>query len=270
MHTANIIELSREGITDSHAHLTGDELWGKIEDVVSRAHAAHVKRIVNICTDEKSLQRGLELAKRMPWIFNTAATTPHDVEKEGESFFPLVEKHAGSLVAIGETGLDYHYQHSPKEIQQKFLRLYIELAKKKKLPLVFHCREAFADLFAITQEMCPDHPCLLHCFTGTLQEAREAVKRGWKISFSGIVTFKKSEELRAVGKEIPLEHILVETDAPYLAPQSLRGRENEPAFIRETVECLANLRGISPDVLAKKTSTNAETFFPFSKAQPGV
>lgn len=270
MHTANTIELSREGITDSHAHLTGDELWGKIEDLVARAHAANVKRIVNICTDERSLERGLELAKRHPWIFNTAATTPHDVEKEGESFFPLAQKHVSSLVAIGETGLDYHYQHSPREIQQKFLRRYIELAKKHALPLVFHCREAFPDLFAITQEMCPDHPCLLHCFTGGLQEARLAVKRGWKISFSGIVTFKKSEELRLVAKEIPLEHILVETDAPYLAPQSLRGRENEPAFIRETVECLANLRGIAPGALAEKTSANAETFFPFSKAERSV
>lgn len=257
-------------ITDTHAHLTGEELSGKAEELLARARDAGVGRIVNVCTDVLSLERGITLAKRHEWIFNTAATTPHDVLKEGESFFPLVEKSSHLLVAIGETGLDYYYEHSPKEVQQQFLRRYIELAKKSALPLVFHCRDAFSDLFAITGEMCPGHPCLLHCFTGALDEAMEGVRRGWMISFSGIVTFKKSEELRRVAKEIPLEHLLVETDAPYLAPQSVRGRENEPAYIRETLFCIAVLRGMKSETLAEITSANAETFFSFSKARRGV
>ena len=255
---------------DTHAHLTVEPLVADVDAVALRAKERGLQKIVNICIDEKSLLEGLELAKRHPWIFNAAATTPHDVEKEGESFFPLVEKHLKQLVAIGETGLDYFYAHSPKEIQQKFLRKYLLLTKRSGLPLIFHCRDAFADLFAIVDEVAPKHPAILHCFTGTLDEAKGCLKRGWMISFSGIVTFKKSEALRAVVKEIPLQNLLVETDAPYLAPQSKRGSVNEPAFIMETVEMISALKCISTQEMIKIAADNAINFFPFSKVERGV
>lgn len=255
---------------DTHAHLTGESLAEQADAIAMRAKEAGLEKIVNICTDAPSLEKGLALAERCPWVFNAAATTPHDVEKEGESFFPLVEKHLKRLVAIGETGLDYFYAHSPKEIQQKFFRRYLALAKKTGLPLIFHCRDAFEDLFAIADEVAPRHPALLHCFTGTFEEAREGIKRGWMISFSGIVTFKKSEALREVAKQVPLENLLVETDAPYLAPQSRRGSVNEPAYILETVELLSKLKGLTASEMSKITTENAIKFFPFSKVERDV
>ena len=133
---------------DSHAHLADDSVIGDVENILKRAQEKGVEKIVNICTGVVSLERGLELAKKVSWVYNTAATTPHDVEKEGELFFPIVTKAAKGkqLVAIGETGLDYHYEHSNRQVQKKFLSKYFELAKETKLPLIFHCREAFGDL----------------------------------------------------------------------------------------------------------------------------
>ncbi|MBI2742290.1 MAG: TatD family hydrolase [Chlamydiales bacterium] len=252
-------------IIDTHAHLTGEELAPLADEILGRAQAKGVQKIVNICTDVQSLEKGLALASRYNWVFNTAATTPHDVEKEGESFFPLVEEAAKQkkLVAIGETGLDYHYEHSPKTTQQKFLLRYLALAVKYSLPAVFHCRDAFEDLFAMTDEVYKGRPALLHCYTGSAQEAARAVDRGWMISFSGILTFKKSEALREVARAVPLSHIVVETDAPYLSPQSMRGSPNEPAFITETVEVLARIKNLNPDEVARATSENAIKFFSF-------
>ncbi len=252
-------------ITDTHAHLTSAELAPNVDEIINRAKANGVTRIVNICTDQITLEKGMALAERYDWIYNTAATTPHDVEKEGESFFPLVREQAKKkkLIAIGETGLDYFYVHSPKALQQKFLLRYLELAKETALPVIFHCRDAFADLFALTDETYKGRPALLHCFTGSSEEAKQGLERGWMISFSGIITFKKSDALREVVKYVPLDRIVVETDAPYLAPQSMRSKVNEPAFIRETVETLARLKEISFDEAARATSSNARKFFSF-------
>lgn len=248
---------------DSHAHLTSSEMLADVQEVLARAKAAKVTKIINICTDQATLEKGLALKEQYDWVYNTAATTPHDVEKEGESFFPLVAKCAKEkkLVAIGETGLDYHYEHSPKKMQQKFLERYLQLALDCNLPVVIHCRDAFADLFSIADALYKKERLLLHCFTGTLEEAKDAVKRGWSISFSGIVTFKKSESLREVARHIPLEHILIETDAPYLAPQSQRGKRNEPSFLPETAALLASLRNIPLAAFAEATSKNAARFF---------
>lgn len=242
---------------DSHAHLFS--LEGDLRAFLSRAKEAHVEAIVNIATTPDEMEKGLALAKEVPWIFNAAATTPHDVEKQGEEHFSLIEKRAleGSLVAIGETGLDYHYAHSKKEVQQTFLRRYLDLARRCQLPVIFHCREAFEDLFKIVSEK----RALLHCFTGTLEEAKEVIYRGWYLSLSGIVTFKKSEELRIVAREVPLSQLLIETDAPYLAPQSKRGKQNEPSFIGETAQVIADVKGISIEELSKATSDNAKRFF---------
>jgi TatD DNase family protein len=250
-------------LTDSHAHLGYDTLYDNLEEVLLRSAGAGVSRIFNICTDRVTAERGVEISKKHKMIYNVAATTPHDVKEEGEANFSFFEKLAKEkhLVAIGETGLDYHYEHSPKDQQKLFLIRYFALAKECALPVVIHCRDAFEDLFAIADEQYKDLPLLLHCFTGGIEEARRALDRGWKISFSGIVTFKKSEQLREAALYTPLESMLIETDSPYLAPQSKRGQSNEPSFILETAQKLAELKKVSFEDFAKVTSDNASQFF---------
>lgn len=254
-------------LIDSHAHLTKMELQGGVDQLLKNAYSAGIQTIVNICTDVETLNLGLELAQKYPWIYNTAATTPHDVEKEGENFFSIVADHArqGNLVAIGETGLDYYYQHSPSDIQKKFLRRYLHLALECNLPIVIHCREAFKDFFEILDAEYKHHeklgPGVLHCFTGTLKEAEQVIKRGWYLSLSGIVTFKKSEELRRVAQMVPLDQLLIETDSPYLAPQSKRGKVNEPAYLPEIAESIAQTKGISLEELAEATRKNTYQLF---------
>ena len=243
-----------------------------VTEVLSRAHGAGVGAVVNICTDKASLEAGLKLAEAQspdgqPRIYNAASTTPHDVEKEGEEVFPLMAEAArsGRLVAVGETGLDYFYEHAPRELQKDFLRRYLHLAIEVALPVVIHCRDAFSDFFEILDaEYLIDGklgPGVLHCFTGTAEEAEQVVSRGWYLSLSGIVSYKKSEDLRAVAKQVPLDQLLIETDAPYLAPQPMRGKRNEPSFLPETAKVIAEVKGISLEELAAATSRNARTLF---------
>lgn len=252
---------------DSHAHITSEQIYGNVDALLERAKANGITDIINICTDEPTLIKGLELAKKYSWIHNVASTTPHDVSKEGELLFPLMAKHAknGDLVAVGETGLDYFYEHSPKDLQQDFLRRYLHLALECQLPVVIHCREAFNDFFSILDsEYCINGkhaPGVLHCFTGTVQEAEEVIKRDWFLSLSGIVTFKKSQILRDVAKIVPLNRLLIETDTPYLAPQSHRGKLNEPSYLPETAATIAEVKGISLEEVAAATSANARELF---------
>lgn len=261
--------MTKTNFIDSHAHLTSHAVFDDIEGILSRAQSNHIKAVVNICTDVTTLERGITLSQNYPWVHTVAATTPHDVVNEGESFFPIVTQHAknGNLVAIGETGLDYYYEHSPKEKQKEFLRRYFHLATECRLPVVIHCREAFDDFFAILdaeyQHNGKHFPGVLHCFTGTVKEAEEVLKRNWYLSLSGIVTFKKSTVLREVAKMVPLDQLLIETDTPYLAPQSHRGKTNEPAYIPEIAAIIAETKGISLEEVAKATCANAQKLFKF-------
>ncbi|MBM3191965.1 MAG: TatD family deoxyribonuclease [Chlamydiae bacterium] len=250
-------------LIDSHAHISGETLYLQAEELIARAQALGVKAIVNICTDQLSAERGLELAKRYEGIYNVGATTPHDVEELGEQDFVFFEKLAEDkkLVAIGETGLDYHYEHSAKPLQQQYLIRYFELATRLNLPIVVHCREAFEDLFALAKDYYRDRPLLLHCFTGSKEEAKRALDLGWKISFSGIVTFKKSQSLQDVARFVPLEAMLIETDSPYLAPQSKRGQVNEPSFLVETAQYLAELKEVPFNTFASICTQNTLAFF---------
>ncbi|HEY5235778.1 MAG TPA: TatD family hydrolase [Rhabdochlamydiaceae bacterium] len=254
-------------LIDSHAHLTVPSVVDHVEEVLERAQQKNIKAIVNICIDPLSLEKGIHLAERHDWIFNAAATTPHDVEKEGELFFPTVEKkaHEGKLIAIGETGLDYHYQHSPIFSQKAYLVRYFALAVAAKLPIIFHCRDAFKDLFELSDHHYQGRPAILHCFTGTLEEAKECLERGWMISISGIITFKKSVLLKEVAAYVPLDRLLIETDTPYLAPESKRGKSNEPSYIDETAKVLAQVKGLSIEEVAEATARNASQFFSFPK-----
>lgn len=249
---------------DSHAHLTSEAILPIVEEVISRAKQSNILHILNICTDKSSLEEGISLNQKHPFVKNAGATTPHDVEKEGELFFPLFQKAAeeNQLAAIGETGLDYHYTHSPIPLQKQFLVKYLNLASAHQLPVIFHCRDAFEDLFSIVDYEYPKKSAaVLHCFTGSLKEAEEVLKRGWYLSLSGIVTFKKSEELREVAKMVPLSQLLIETDSPYLAPQSKRGKPNEPSFLPETAQLIAAVKGIPAHEVASATFQNAKGLF---------
>jgi len=248
---------------DTHAHLTDLDAYDNLDEIIKRAKDANVLKIINICTNKASLEKGLRLAEKYDCIYNTAATTPHDVEKEGDIFFPIVDQIAENkqIVAIGETGLDYYYKYSPLETQKKFLQKYIKLAKKYNLPLVIHCRESFSDLFKIADTEGLKSKAVLHCFTGTQIEAKEVLKRGWYISFSGIVTFKNSNELREVIEIVPLDRILIETDSPYLAPQVKRGKKNEPANVVEIAKTIAGVKNMNLDEVANITYKNAINFF---------
>ena len=251
---------------DSHAHITADGPYEDLEGILSRAKNVGIEAIVNICTDKTTLERGVEAAKKYKYIYNTGATTPHDAKSEGKLNFPVFENAArnGQLVAIGETGLDYFYEHSAKEEQQKLLKRYFNLAKECNLPVVIHCRDAFEDLFSIAKNDFPKGKALLHCFTGTLDEAMQAIEMGWLISFSGIVTFKKSVELRKVLEEIPLNKIIIETDTPYLAPESKRGKANEPSFIKEIAQMISNVKKVSFEKVCESTVKNTKAFFSLS------
>ena len=254
-------------LIDSHAHLTSSAVFDQVDSILDRAQQAGVRAIINICTDPLSLERGIALSQRYPWIYQAAATTPHDVEKEGEQVFEVIAASArqGQLKAVGETGLDYYYEHADRAIQKQFLRRYLHLALECQLPVVIHCREAFKDLFEIVDaeyQVNGRHaPGVLHCFTGTMAEAEEVIKRGWMLSLSGIVTFKKSLELQEVARQVPLQHLLIETDTPYLAPQKHRGKQNEPAFLVETAQFIASLKQIAFETLAKTTAHQASFLF---------
>lgn len=256
---------------DSHAHLTSPSVFEHLDIILERALQASVTHVTNICTDALSLERGLQLAEMHPWILQAGATTPHDVEKEGELYFGLFAEAArnGKLAAVGETGLDYYYEHSNRDLQKQFLIRYLLLALECNLPVVIHCREAFADFFEIldAEYMVNGKHArgVLHCFTGTMAEAEEVIKRDWMLSMSGIVTFKKSVELQEVAKQVPLSQLLIETDTPYLAPQKHRGKPNEPSYVVETAAFIAQLRGITVEEVAQTTTANATRLFNIQK-----
>lgn len=252
---------------DSHAHLTCKHLAPQVDELATRAWQGGVKHVVNICTDRDSLEKGLALTCKYPWIFNAGATTPHDVDKEGEELFPLFAEQArsGAFVAVGETGLDYFYEHSDRTVQQHFFRRYLSLALECSLPIIIHCREAFEDFFSIIDADYTQNgrhaPGVLHCFTGTASEAEGVLTRGWFLSLSGIVTFKKSETLRDVARLVPLDRLLIETDAPYLAPQKHRGKTNEPSYLPEIAQVIADAKQISLEAVAIASYQNACRLF---------
>lgn len=251
---------------DSHAHLSCDQVAIFAEEMIQRASLKGVSSIINICTDLPSLDQGLELQKRFPQIYNAAAIVPQDAHKEGlEPFFKKIKEatQQKELVAIGETGLDYFYGLETKQKQWEWLEKHLELALSENLPVVIHCRDAFDDFFSCIDRCfsSSQKKGVLHCFTGTQQDADKLIARGWMISLSGIVTFKKSVELQEIARNIPLENLLIETDTPYLAPQLHRGKMNEPSFIEETARFIASLKKVDPKAFCNATSQNAKKIF---------
>jgi TatD DNase family protein len=247
-------------LVDSHCHLDFPDFAGDIDAVVARAQAAGLSRMLTISTRFRSHAAVLALAERFADVYCSVGTHPHYAHEEIDVTTAgyLEKSGAAKVVGIGEAGLDYHYAFAPKEAQLASLRTQIAAARATGLPLIIHCREADADMAEILQQEMErgKFAAVLHCFTGSRELARRGVELGCYVSFSGILTFKSSAELRAIAAELPADRILVETDAPYLAPQPRRGKRNEPAYVVETARVLAQCRGVDLQEIGRQTTEN--------------
>jgi len=260
-------------VIDSHCHLDYPGLTEDIEGVLARAGEAGVGLMVSIGTRVKKFDSVLKIAERYPQVWCTVGTHPHHAAEEPDvtvKDLAILSQHP-RVVAIGEAGLDYHYDFSPREAQAAGFRVHIAAARETGLPLVIHSREAEADTAAILEEEMARGAFkpLLHCFTSKAELAQRGLALGAYVSFSGILTYKSAADIQATAGEIPLDRLLVETDAPYLAPVPFRGKINEPAFVVKTLAKLAEIKGLPPDEMARVTSDNF--FRLFSKvARPQI
>ncbi len=247
-------------LVDSHCHLDFPDFEADLDAVVAHAEAAGIGRMVTISTRVRQHDRVLAIADRFANVFCSVGTHPHNAHEELDiTVADLVARASHpKVVAIGEAGLDYHYDFSPRDAQEQGLRTHIAAARETQLPLVIHCREADDDMARILREEMGKgtFPAVLHCFSGTRELAFAGVELGCYVSFSGILTFKKSDELRAIAADLPANRILVETDAPYLAPGKFRGKRNEPTHVVEIAKVLADVRGLSTPDLARLTTEN--------------
>jgi TatD DNase family protein len=247
-------------LVDSHCHLDFPDFTNELDGVVARARAAGIGRMVTISTRVRRHAGVLAIAERFAEVFCSVGTHPHHAHEELDvSAAELVGRCAHpKVVAIGEAGLDYHYDNSAREAQERGFRNHIAAARETGLPLVIHSREADADMEEILRAEIGRgaFPAVLHCFTGSRQLAFAAIELGLYVSFTGILTFKKSDDLRAIAAELPADRILVETDAPYLAPGKYRGKRCEPAHVVETARVLADTRGVSLEEIARQTTDN--------------
>ena len=247
-------------LVDSHCHLDFPDFAEDLDGVVERARAAGVGRMVTISTRVKQWAAVHAIAERFPDVYCSVGTHPHNAHEELDvTSAALVDLARGTkVVAIGEAGLDYHYDYSPRDAQEQGFRNHIAAARETGLPLVIHSREADVEMARMLEaEMGKGaFRAVLHCFTGGAELARRAIALGLYISFTGILTFKKSEDLRAIAAGLPADRILVETDAPYLAPGRYRGKRNEPAYVVETAKTLAQIRNVSVEEIARQTTEN--------------
>jgi TatD DNase family protein len=249
-------------LVDSHCHLDNPQFDPDREAVIDRALAAGVERMLVIGTGEgpPDLEAGIRLADRYPSIYATVGIHPHDASKAApETYKRLAEllKHP-KVVALGEIGLDYHYDHSPREVQRAAFTEQMLLAGEARKPIVIHTREAWEDTIALLEVYWRPYGLggIMHCFSGNPDQAALCLDLGFHLSFGGIVTFPKAADVQEAARRTPPDRLLIETDAPYLAPVPYRGKRNEPAFLAETARKLAELRGVSAEEIARTTSAN--------------
>jgi TatD DNase family protein len=247
-------------LVDSHCHLDFPDFADDLDAIVARAAAAGIGRIVTISTRVRRLRELLAIAERFPNVYCSVGTHPHHADEEnGIPTDELIEltRHP-KIVALGEAGLDYFYQHGSPEAQERGFRAHIAAARSTGLPLVIHTRDADADCARILEDEMTKGSFrgVLHCYTGGPELAMKAISLGLSISFTGILTFKKSQSLRDLAAELPADRIMVETDAPYLAPGKFRGKRNEPAYVVEIARVLAETRGVSLEDIARQTTQN--------------
>lgn len=253
-------------LVDSHCHLNYPEFQDDMDGVVARAKDVGVIKILTISTKLSQMSDLLAITEKYPDIYATVGVHPHDVQEEGvptyDALLRLTQKE--KIVGIGETGLDYYYEHTDRVRQKESFRTHIKVAAETNLPLIIHSREAEEDiLMLLREENVADrkNPGVIHCFTGTGDFAKAAIDMGFYISISGVVTFKKADVLRDIVLDLPLDRLLVETDAPYLAPVPHRGKPNEPSFVRHTAQVVADLKGLSLAEVGEVTTENFFTLF---------
>ena len=253
---------------DSHAHIDGHEFDADREEVIQRAHAAGVELILNVGTGDPhsgAFERAVELGKTHESVYTAIGTHPHDArlydDAAEEKIKDLITN--DHLIAWGEIGLDFHYDNSPRDVQIEVFKRQLRAARECDLPVVIHTREAEAETIEILKSEYEgaQRRGVFHCFSGSLELARQAIEIGFMISFSGIVTFKKADELRTIAKQVPLDRLLIETDCPYLTPIPYRGKRNEPAYVVEVARCLAGLHGVELEEMGRITSENFNRFF---------
>ena len=244
---------------DTHAHVDDEAFDEDREAVIRRTYESGVTRFVNIGCGRQPALNTLELVERYDFIYGTVGLHPHDAKEMTDELleeFRIWASHP-KILAIGEIGLDYYYDLSPRETQRQAFRRQIRLARELGLPITIHDRDAHQETFdLLTEEKAWENGGIFHCYSGSEEMAREIVKRGFYISFSGSVTFKNAEKLRRAAAAVPLDRLLIETDSPYLTPVPFRGRRNEPGQVINTAACLAELRGVSLEELARLTWEN--------------
>jgi len=262
---------------DSHAHLEGKQFAQDREQVIARAREAGVKNILAIGNGDGpvNFDCGIRLAEKYDFMFATIGIHPHEARLADQAAYGRMEQLARhpKVIAWGEIGLDYYYDHSPRETQKQVFSKQMELAAAAKLPIVIHCRpsnnsdDAWGDCLHLTGEQWARNALggILHCFTGNWAQAKRGLDMGFMISFAGNVTFPKAEQIRDAALQVPLERMLIETDCPYLAPVPHRGKRNEPAFVVETAGKLGDLRGLSREEMGERTSRNFYDFFKLSE-----
>ena len=252
-------------LVDSHAHLDMSEFDPDRLDMLARAQAAGVRNILAIGGAPGALASAMPFAERHDWIYAAAGIHPHEAKLATPAHYEelaALAKHP-KFLAVGEIGLDYHYDHSPRDVQQRVFIEQLELARHAGRPIIIHCREAWPDCLDILDRHWRSAGLggIFHCFTGTLEEARRGIEMGFLISFAGNSTYPKAQNLRDVASALPLESLLIETDSPFLAPQPFRGRRNEPSYVAEVARTLAPVRNLAPRDFAAATTANFRRFF---------
>ncbi len=251
-------------LIDSHAHIQFEDFQDDIPGVLKRAKDAGVGCMINVGTGVESSRQVVDLASKNPNLFAAVGIHPHDVGGMTDEDLQSIKEIARDekVVAIGEVGLDFHYEHSPREVQLTRLRDFVRLAHEVKLPLIIHCRDAFEDCFKILDEEDGwKRGGVFHCYTGDLETAKKILKKGFYVSFSGIVTFKKSTELQNVARNLPRDRFLIETDCPFLTPEPYRGKKNEPAYVRLVAQKMAELKNVSLGDIERISARNTKELF---------
>ncbi|MBN2057834.1 MAG: TatD family hydrolase [Candidatus Saganbacteria bacterium] len=250
---------------DTHAHLTFPEYKADLPEVIERSKQANVEAIVNIALDDEALAASLRMAEDYPgYVLNAYGLHPHDASTWTDGIAQRTRElaKANKIVALGEMGLDYHYKLSPIEEQKEVFRKLLQLSQELDLPAIIHSREASKDTLTILHEENQGKlKGVLHCFGGDMELGQQALDMGLMISFTGTVTFKKAEAVRQAVQQIPIERIMIETDCPFLAPQVYRGKRNEPAYVVEVAAKIAEVKGLSLEDVAARTTANARNFF---------
>ncbi len=249
---------------DTHVHLNADQYDEDLQDVIDRALKSKVEKMVVIGFDRKTIRRAIELADSYEFIYAVIGWHPVDAIDCTAEDLEWIEQLAGheKVVGIGETGLDYHWDKSPKDIQHDVFRKQIQLAKRVNLPIIIHNREATEDVMTILREEGAEQVGgVMHCFGGSVETAYQSIDMNFMISLGGPVTFKNAKKPKQVAAEIPLEHLMIETDAPYLAPHPYRGKRNEPSYVPLVAEEIARLKELPVETVAEATTANAKRFY---------